>query len=110
MITLTIDGSGNATDDSTVLAAGRRFVFQFAKDVLNGPAAGIVTAAHDWGNAGEAVPEFRNAAGTAYSYDLSAVNSGSFEFTAAASGRFRINITGGGAGDLVHFIVTPIVP
>ncbi len=108
MITLTIDGSGNATDDSVTLTAGRRYVFQFAADVLNGTAGGTLVTAHDWNDAGTAVPSFRNASGTVYSYDLSAVTSGSFEFTAAAPGVFRVNISGAGVGDQLHFAVTPI--
>jgi hypothetical protein len=108
MITLTISGGGTATDDSTVLTAGRRYVFQFAADVLNGTSAGTLVTANDWGNAGTAVPQFRNAAGTVYSYDLAAVTSGSFEFTAAADGRFRVNVSGAGVADQLHFNVSPI--
>ncbi len=108
MITLTISGGGTATDDSVTLTAGRRYVFQWAADVLNGTSAGTLTTAHDWDGAGTAVPNFRNASGTIYSYDLAAVTSGSFEFTAAHPGLFRINVSGAGSGDQLHFSVQPI--
>lgn len=109
MITLTIDGSGAATDDSCLLTAGRRYIFQWASDVLNAPSTGTLTAAHDWEGGGVAVPSFRNASGTAYSYDLAAVTSGAFEFTAAYSGLFRVLIAGGSVGDIAHFTVAPIL-
>ena len=109
MITLPISGGGTATDDSVLLKAGQRYIFQFASDVLNGPSVGTLVAAHDWDDTGVAVPSFRNAAGTAYSYDLSAVTSGAFEFVAAHSGVFRVNVSGAGSGDQLHFAVAPIL-
>ena len=109
MITLTTDGSGNATDDSVILKAGERYAFQWASDVLSGPAAGAIALASVWLPDEDAAPGFYESDGTLIAYDLAAADGGGFEFVAAHYSKFRINVTGAGIADILHFPVAPVL-
>jgi hypothetical protein len=110
MIQLTTNGSGAANDDSTTfVAAGKRYVFLWGDDVTNGPTTGTLTPTLECTpGTTTTVASFHKPDQSAISYDLSAVNSGSFEFVPATDGIFHVTISGGGASKIVHFAVTPI--
>jgi hypothetical protein len=112
MIALTTNGSGAANDDSTtIVKAGQRYVFLWGDDVTDGPTTGTLTPTLEC-TPGQTttIASFHKPDQTAISYDLSAVNSGSFEFVPATDGIFHVNITGGGISKIIHFAVTPITP
>lgn len=109
MITLTIDGSGVASDSSLTLKVGRRYLFQWGKDYLDVPTAGTLVIKNSWGDGeSSAVPAIHKTDGTAATWDLSSVSSGSVEFMVAVAGTFEVSISGGTASKIAHFALLDI--